>query len=130
MSHHDPLVRVLHMRDYSREAIDLLGSKTLDELQKDRTLQLALLQLIEIIGEASTRISQDFKQQHPSVPWSKAAAMRNRLIHGYDAVNIPIVFNTIRTHLPPLLEQLEQLLVSGEVQSPPLPPPLGEEEAS
>jgi uncharacterized protein with HEPN domain len=126
MSHHDPLVRVLHMRDYALEAIELLGSKTLEELQEDRTLQLALLQLIEIIGEASTRIGKDFKQQHPSVPWSQAAAMRNRLIHGYDAVNIPIVFNTVRTHLPPLYEQLQELLGSGDIESPPLPPSLAE----
>jgi uncharacterized protein with HEPN domain len=81
MSHHDPLVRVRHMRDYAREAIDLLGSKTFDELQQDRTLELALRHLVEIVGEASSRIGADFKRRHPDMPWTKAAAMRNKLIH-------------------------------------------------
>ncbi len=130
MSHHDPLVRVLHMRDYAREAIDLLGAKSLEELQQDRTLQLALRHLVEIVGEASTRIGNDFKQQHPKVPWSNAAAMRNRLIHGYDVVNITIVYNTVRDHLPSLCEQLVELLATSDVEAPTLPPPLGESEAS
>ena len=112
MSRHDPLVRVLHMRDYAREAVDLLGTRNLDDLNRDRTLQLALFHLIEVIGEASARIEQDFKQRHTAVAWEKATGMRNRLIHGYDNIDIPIVFNTIRESLPPLIEQLEVMLAT------------------
>jgi uncharacterized protein with HEPN domain len=130
MSHHEPLVRVRHMRDYAREAIDLLASKTLEELQHDRTLQLALRHLVEIIGEASTRIGSDFKLQHPTVPWSKAAAMRNRLIHGYEDVDISIVYNTVRDHLPKLHEQLVELLATSDVGPPPLPRSLREDGAN
>jgi uncharacterized protein with HEPN domain len=126
MSHHDPLIRVQHMRDYAREAIDLLGSKTFEELQRDRILELALRHLVEIVGEASSRIGADFRQRHPDVPWSKAAAMRNKLIHGYEIVDISIVYNTVRDHLPALCEQLTILLATSDVLPPQLPPPLSE----
>jgi uncharacterized protein with HEPN domain len=56
MTLHDPWIRVRHMRDYAHEAIQRLGVKTLDELKSDRTVQLALVQLIEIVGEAATRV--------------------------------------------------------------------------
>lgn len=69
MSRHDPLIRVRHMRDHSHEAIDLLGEKTLDDLLNDRTLQLALVRLVEIVGEAATRVMPELKLQHSAIPW-------------------------------------------------------------
>jgi uncharacterized protein with HEPN domain len=110
MSRHDPLVRVRHMRDYSQEAIDLLGDKSLEELHADRVLQLALAQLIEIVGEASKQVGADFRQAHPELPWSKAAGMRDRLIHGYDLIDIAIVYKTVKENLPALIQQIEQLI--------------------
>ena len=53
MTRHDPTIRIKHMRDHAREAIDLLGNKSVNELRSDRLLQLALVQLIEIVGEAA-----------------------------------------------------------------------------
>jgi uncharacterized protein with HEPN domain len=110
MSQHDPLVRVRHMRDYSREAIELLGGRSLDELRADRTLQLALVQLVEIVGEASKQVSADFRQAHPELPWSKAAGMRDKLIHGYDVMDIAIVYRTVKEDLPALVKQIDLLI--------------------
>ncbi len=110
MSRHDPLVRVRHMRDYSLEAIELLGAKSMDELRADRTLQLALVQLVEIVGEASKQAGAEFRQAHPKLPWSKAAGMRDKLIHGYDVIDIAIVYRTVKDDLPALIEQLDELL--------------------
>ena len=50
MTQHDPQVRLRHMCDHAQEAIEMLGATTLEELRSDRKLQLALVQLIEIIG--------------------------------------------------------------------------------
>ena len=110
MSRHDPLVRAQHMRDHSREAIDLLGEKTLDDLLHDRTLQLALVRLVEIVGEASTRVTAALKRQHPAIPWGEIAGMRNKLIHEYEYVDVNIVYNTVRNDLPPLITQLDEVL--------------------
>lgn len=110
MSRHDPLLRVRHMLDYSREAVELLGNRSLEELQSNRVLQLALVQLIEIVGEAGSRVPDEVRQANPELPWKQAIGMRHRLIHGYEFVDYEIIFDTVRDSLPPLIAQLEKLL--------------------
>ncbi len=110
MTQHDPLVRVRHMRDYAREAVELLGSKSLDDLRGDRTLQLALVQCIEVIGEASSRVDPAIKSRHPTIEWREAAAMRHKLIHGYDTIRFEVVYDTVRDDLPLLIDQLNTVL--------------------
>ena len=110
MTRHDPWVRVRHMRDHAQEAIGMLGEKTLDELKSDRTVQLALVQLIEIIGEAASRVDSETRSVHPNIPWQLAAGMRHRLIHGYDLIEYAIVYDTVKDDLLPLVAQLDAIL--------------------
>jgi uncharacterized protein with HEPN domain len=98
------------MRDHAVEAVELLGDRTLDQLRDDRMLQLALVQLIEIVGEAASRVPAEIRQTYPSVPWQLAADMRNKLIHGYDLIEFAVVFDTVKDDLPPLVEQLDAIL--------------------
>lgn len=114
MTQHDPLVSVRHMCDHAAEAISLLGQRTADELRADRMLQLALVQLIEIVGEAASRVPEDFRANHPQVPWRMAADMRNKLIHGYDVIEYSIVFDTVKLDLPPLVKQLSDVISYAE----------------
>ncbi len=113
MTQHDPDIRMRHMRDHALEAIHMLGDATLDRLRDDRKLQLALVQLIEIIGEAASRIPDDVRQANPSVPWRLAADMRNKLIHGYDVIEYDIVFDTVNDDLPLLVQKLDAILPSA-----------------
>ena len=113
MTRHDPWVRVRHMRDHAQEAIELLGDKTLNDLQSNRTVQLALVKLIEIVGEAAGRVDSEIRVAHPIVPWQLAADTRHRLIHGYDLIEYAVVFDTVKVDLPPLVEQLDALLASA-----------------
>jgi uncharacterized protein with HEPN domain len=110
MTQHDPQVRIRHMRDHAQEAIEMLGDLTRDELCGDRKLQLALVQLIEIVGEAASRIPENVRQATPTVPWQLAADMRNKLIHGYDVIEFGIVYDTVKHDLPALVEQLDAIL--------------------
>jgi uncharacterized protein with HEPN domain len=110
MTLHDPIVRICHMRDHAVEAIELLGDRTLDQLQDDRVLQLALVQLIEIVGEAASRIPEGTRQSNPQIPWQLAADMRNKLIHGYDLIEFAVVFDTVKDNLPPLVAQLDAII--------------------
>jgi uncharacterized protein with HEPN domain len=110
MTQHDPEIRVRHMRDHAQEAIEMLGSTTLDEFRNDRKLQLALVQLIEIVGEAASRIPQDVRTANPAVAWQLAADMRNKLIHGYDVIEFAIVYDTVKDDLPELVQQLNSVL--------------------
>jgi uncharacterized protein with HEPN domain len=114
MTQHDPLVSVRHMRDHASEAIAMLGNCTTDELHGDRMLQLALVKLIEIIGEAASRVPEEFRANHPKIPWRLAADMRNKLIHGYDSIEYSIVFDTVKLELPMLVTQLNAVIDSLE----------------
>lgn len=80
------------------------------ELETNRMLQLALTRLVEIIGEAASRVSHETRSRYPEIPWAEIIGMRNRLIHGYDFVDLNILWNTVKIDLPPLIEQLERIL--------------------
>jgi uncharacterized protein with HEPN domain len=110
MSKHDPLVRFRHMLDYAREAFEMARGKTSADLEENRQLGLALIHLVELIGEAASQISREMQAQYPQIPWPEIISTRNRLIHGYDNVDYDILFETIKNDLPPLIEALANIL--------------------
>jgi uncharacterized protein with HEPN domain len=73
-------------------------------------LNLALVRLMEVVGEAATQIPEEFRARYPEVPWRDVADLRNRLIHGYDAVDFDILWAIIQRDLPPLLGHLETII--------------------
>jgi uncharacterized protein with HEPN domain len=106
MSRHDDQVSMRQMLDHAREAVDITKSKAREDLDRDRMLNLALTRLIEIIGEAANRIDNDTQLKHPEIPWAEIIAMRNRVIHAYDEVDLNVLWDVIDLDLPPLIEQL------------------------
>ncbi len=108
MSRHDDLVRLRHMRDYAREAIAMAANRSQEELATDRMFQLALTHLVGIIGEAASRVSDGTREEIPRIPWANVIGMRHRLIHGYDRVNLKILWDTISVDLEPLVSVLEE----------------------
>ena len=100
-------VRLDHMLEHAREVITLTQNKTRADLDSDRLLNLALVRLLEIVGEAAGRVSEEECAQHPEIPWPQIVSLRNRLIHGYDAVDLDILWQIIESDLPPLIATLE-----------------------
>jgi len=113
MSRDDPNVRLRHMLDYSREAVALLRDRKRADLDSERTLGLAILRCVEIVGEAASRVPADTQQRYPNIPWPQIIGMRNRLVHGYDIVDYDIVWSTVTQDLPPLIAELENILSSS-----------------
>jgi uncharacterized protein with HEPN domain len=103
-------VRLDHMLEHAREAIMLTRGKTRADLDSDRVLNLALVRLLEIVGEAAGRVSEEECAQHLEIPWPQIVGLRNRLIHGYDAVDHDILWQIITGDLPPLVDALEAIL--------------------
>ena len=110
MSRHDPLVRLKHMLDYAREAVEMAKGQKADDLDGDRKLALALTHLVELSGEAASQVPQEIRQKYPNVPWPKIVSMRNRLIHGYDIVDYKILWDTVAEDLPSLIRELENII--------------------
>ncbi|MFC1825189.1 DUF86 domain-containing protein [Thermodesulfobacteriota bacterium] len=92
MTRHDDKVLLMHMLDHSKEALSMVNGKQRKDLKKDRMLELALIRLIEIIGEAAGRISPKGQKKYSSIPWLQIIGMRNRLVHGYDQVDFNILW--------------------------------------
>lgn len=88
----------------------MLGGSIREELAANRVLQLALTQLVEIIGEAANRMSQPTQSRHPEIPWLQIIGMRNRLVHGYDVIDFDLLWDTITTDLPPLIDALQEIV--------------------
>jgi uncharacterized protein with HEPN domain len=73
-------------------------------------LRHTLTRLVEVVGEAATQVSEEAKLKFAGVPFNQAARMRNRLIHGYDDVNLDILWDTIQQDLPGLIIELRRVL--------------------
>ena len=73
-------------------------------------LQDAVIRRLEVVGEAAGRVSEEFRAQYPDIPWRQIIGMRNRMIHGYDSVDVHVVWETAYDYVPELLIQLEKLL--------------------
>ena len=113
MSKRDDRISLVDMLIHAREAVDLLGEASADELKSNRVMQLALMRLVEIVGEAANRVSLTTQQRHPEIPWPLIIGMRNRIVHEYDNVNLNVLWDTITNELPPLIGQLEAILGEG-----------------
>jgi uncharacterized protein with HEPN domain len=73
----------------------------------------ALERFVEVIGEAASRLSENTRETSPNVPWHEIIAMRNRLVHGYFAVDLDILWTVVNDDLPELIEALDRLITSG-----------------
>ncbi|MFA5043844.1 MAG: HepT-like ribonuclease domain-containing protein [Kiritimatiellia bacterium] len=117
MSRHDDSVTLRQMLDYIEEAIALVKDRTRADIESDRVFFLALLKLVEIVGEAATRISEPMQVSHPEITWHEIIGTRNRLIHGYDAVDYNILWDIVTADFPSLAAQLKSALKStGQVR--------------
>ena len=72
MTEHDDRLPMHQMLGHAREALDMIRGRTQGELATNRMLQLALVHLVQIVGEAATRVSRAGQAAHPTIPWGKA----------------------------------------------------------
>jgi uncharacterized protein with HEPN domain len=112
---HNDLVRLKHIRDAAREALTFAAEETRETLARHRPMLLALVKEIEIIGEAVSRLSTEFRGQHPQIPWRDIIDMRNHLIHAYFNIDVDLVWGTIRDDLPSLLALVEPIIPQMEL---------------
>jgi len=97
------------MLDAARKADALTKGKGRAVLDSDETLGLAIVRLLEILGEAARGISADFQNAHPQIAWKEMIGARNHLIHGYYEVDYDIVWQILEDDLPPLIQELAKI---------------------
>lgn len=103
-------VALLDVEKAGRLVITFVHGMTKDVFLDDIKTQSSVLYQLTVMGEAVKRLSQDFRTQHPEIPWALIAGMRDHLIHGYDIVDWDEVWNTATRDVPELLAKLETFL--------------------
>jgi uncharacterized protein with HEPN domain len=104
------LVYVGHMLDMARKAVGKTQSLSREAYDTDENLRLALIHLIQVIGEAARQVSRGFTDAHPEVPWTNIIGMRHKVVHDYLGVDEDIVWQVVTEDLPKLAAALEPLV--------------------
>ncbi len=105
-------IRLRHMLDAAQKAIAFTQGRERADLDTDEMLALAVVRLVEILGEAAKNVSQPLKEQTPDIAWRQIAGTRDRLTHAYFDVNLDIIWDIVNNDLSPLVKKLEALLSS------------------
>lgn len=111
-----------HMRQAATDACAFVRGMGPDDFRQDRRTQQAVIMSLIIVGEAATKLMDGYPKfagAHPQVPWRSMRGMRNRIAHRYFDINLDVVWETVQTALPQLLEQLYTVRPSAEDQTPP-----------
>ncbi len=103
-------VRLRHMLDYARRAVQFTKGKNRSDLDNNVMLAMATIHAIEIIGEAVKTISEELRGRYPEIPWDSIIGTRNRLAYGYIDVDLDIIWTIVTKDLPPLIKQLKYIL--------------------
>ena len=86
------------------------GGLSKEQFVSDDTLKRAFVRSLEIIGEATKKIPADMKEKYPVVEWRSMAGMRDRLIHNYFGVDYDLIWDVVKTKIPPLRKAIEGIL--------------------
>jgi len=110
-----------HMQQAASDACAFVQGMGHAEFCADKRTQQAVIMSLIVLGEAATKIMEsnaDFAQTHTQIPWRSMRGMRNRMAHGYFEINLDVVWDTVQTALPALLQQLSHLPPSAEPSEP------------
>ncbi len=105
----DDAVYVGHLLDTARKVVEKVERRSRADFDADENLRLALAYLIQIIGEAASRVSSAFREAHAEVPWSEIIGMRHKIVHDYLGVDYDVVWEVVTADLPVLAGTLERI---------------------
>lgn len=101
---------LLDMLLYCDEASRLAAAITFSEFEASRLHQLAIFKAVETVGEAASKVSDERRDAMSGIPWPEVIGMRNRLVHGYGAIQLEVVWRTVQEDIPALARQLRPIV--------------------
>ena len=117
-------VRDRERLEHILEAIDRILTYTAEhsneEIAADKIRFYGIVKNIEIVGEASYKLTKAFRDAHPDTPWDEIMKMRHVLVHDYFQIDEDAVFYVIEDDLPPLREHIDQSLLHAKASYKPL----------
>jgi uncharacterized protein with HEPN domain len=101
---------LLDIAQAGQRAIQFAQGLSREQLASDVMRQSAILYQMTIVGEATKRLSREYREQHPEIPWNQMAGMRDIISHQYDRLDLDVVWEVIQQDLPELLAVITPLL--------------------
>lgn len=98
------------MLDMARKAVGKTQGLAREAYDADENLRLALIHLVQVIGEAARQVSAECSASHPDIPWSDIIGMRHKVVHDYLGVDEDIVWQVVTEDLPKLVAALEPIV--------------------
>jgi uncharacterized protein with HEPN domain len=108
------IIYIYHIRDSIKKIIDYSEGINEPDFKNRTIIQDAVIRQIEIIGEASSKLSAEFKKKFNNIPWKNIIGMRNKLIHDYFGVNINSVWKTIKLDIPFLKIEIDKIIEQSD----------------
>ncbi|MDO8301800.1 MAG: DUF86 domain-containing protein [Sedimentisphaerales bacterium] len=105
---------VLDMLLAARKVESFTAGLTLDKFLADELTQNAVVHCIQIIGEAAGKVSREYQQDHPEIPWKEIIGMRNRIVHEYFRIVPDQVWSVVEKDIPELIKHIEPLVPPDE----------------
>ena len=103
-------IRLKHMLDAAKAASEFAAGRKREDLANDRQFVFALVRAVEVIGEAASNVSDEFRARYAQLPWRDIVGMRNRLIHAYFDINLDILWSTVQQDIPSLITAIQAIL--------------------
>jgi len=107
---------IRHILDEVRHIAAFMKDKNIEDLRTNIMLDRAVTRSLEIMGEASRKISKEYKKKYPSLPWREMSDTRNRIIHFYFGIDHEVIMDIVTNELPDLTEKLTNLLVTTKAK--------------
>ena len=104
------VVNLFDILDSAQVIMTHVEGVTPEKFSQDVVLQDFVIRRIEIIGEAVSRISPEFREKHPEIPWKKIKGMRDVMIHCYDNIDMNLVWDAVEKSIPRLIKSVELLI--------------------
>lgn len=90
--------------------LDFIENKTFSDFEDDAMLNSAVCRQLEIIGEATKRLSKEIREENANIPWREMAGLRDIISHGYDIIDNREIWSVCKNSIPELLSNLERIL--------------------